>query len=416
MRILMLTDLYWPLVGGLEQVVRALSHELTARGHTVAVCTLGQGRLPAREDDGGVEVMRLSGALQRNPRLFSDSQRRYAAPLPDPESVLGLRRVMRDFRPDVVHGHNWLVRSFLPLKRASGVPLVVTLHDYGRWCAKRSLYYLEEGPCSGPGARKCLRCAGAHYGAAKGAGVAATNWVGQAIEDRLVDMYLPISESTAAGNGLPAAHAPHQVIPNFHRITSEPPAAAESYAEQLPAGEFVLFVGALSRHKGLDVLLAAHARMRRPVPLVLIGAQWPGMPSLPAGVTVLHDWPHEAVRLAWERCTLGVIPSVWREPFGLVALEAMAAARPVVASDIGGLREIVVPGETGLLVAPGDAVGLSEAIARLLDDPGLRARMGGAARERVEWFSPERIVPRIVDVYTAVCRQAARTADALSPS
>ncbi len=155
MRILMLTDLYWPLVGGLEQVVRALSHELTARGHTVAVCTLGQGELAAREDDEGVAVLRLSGALQRNARLFSDSHRRYAAPLPDPESVLGLRRVVHEFRPDVVHGHNWLVRSFLPLKRASGVPLVVTLHDYGRWCAKRSLYYLEEGPCRGPGVRKC---------------------------------------------------------------------------------------------------------------------------------------------------------------------------------------------------------------------------------------------------------------------
>ena len=412
----MLTDLYWPLVGGLEQVVRGLSHELTARGHTVAVCTLGQGELPARADDNGVAVLRLSGALQRNARLFSDSHRRYAAPVPDPESVLGLRRVMREFRPDVVHGHNWLVRSFLPLKRASGVPLVVTLHDYGRWCAKRSLYYLEQGPCSGPGVRKCPRCAGAHYGAVKGAGVAATNWIGQAIEDRLVDMYLPISESTAEGNGLPAAHAPHQVIPNFHRVTTERAAVAETYAEQLPAGEFVLFVGAMSRHKGLDVLLEAHARLRRPVPLVLIGSQWPGMPRLPPGVTVLHDWPHEAVRLAWERCTLGVVPSVWREPFGLVALEAMAAARPVVASDIGGLSEIVAPGETGLLVAPGDAGELSDAIARLLDDPGLRARMGTAARERVELFSPQRIVPRIVDVYTTVSLHTSRTREALNQS
>jgi glycosyltransferase involved in cell wall biosynthesis len=416
MRILMLTDLYWPLVGGLEQVVRALSHELTARGHTVAVCTLGQGKLATREDDEGVTVLRLTGALQRSARLFSDSHRRYAAPLPDPESVLGLRRVMGEFRPDVVHGHNWLVRSFLPLKPTSGVPLVVTLHDYGRWCAKRSLYYLEEGPCRGPGVRKCLRCAGTHYGGAKGAGVAATNWVGQAIEDRLVDMYLPISQSTAAGNGLPAAHAPHQVIPNFHRVTSERSPAAETYAEQLPEGEFVLFVGALSRHKGLDVLLEAHGRLRRPVPLVLIGSRWPGMPRVPDGVTVLHDWPHEAVRLAWERCTLGVVPSVWREPFGLVALEAMAAARPVVASDIGGLSEIVAPGETGLLVAPGDAVQLTDAIARLLDDPALRARMGRAARERVELFSPERIVPRIVDVYTTVSRRTSRTADALSQS
>jgi glycosyltransferase involved in cell wall biosynthesis len=99
-----------------------------------------------------------------------------------------------------------------------------------------------------------------------------------------------------------------------------------------------------------------------------------------------------------------------------VALEAMAAARPVVASDIGGLSEILAPGETGLLVAPGDAVQLTDAIARLLDDPALRARMGRAARERVELFSPERIVPRIVDVYTTVSRRTSRTADAVSQS
>ena len=94
----------------------------------------------------------------------------------------------------------------------------------------------------------------------------------------------------------------------------------------------------------------------------------------------------------------------------------MAAARPVVASDIGGLSEIVAPGETGLLVAPGDAVQLSDAIARLLDDGGLRARMGAAARERVESFSPERIVPRILDVYTTVSLRTSRPRDALSRS
>jgi glycosyltransferase involved in cell wall biosynthesis len=412
----MLTDLYWPLVGGLEQVVRELGRELTGRGHTVAVGTLGQAGLPEQEDDGGVTVLRLPGALQRSARQFSDSRRRYAAPFPDPESVLAIRRVVRDFRPDVVHGHNWLVRSFLPVKRASGVPLVVTLHDYGRSCAKRSLFFLEEGPCSGPGPRKCVRCAGAHYGTLKGAGIAATNWAGRAAEDRLVDMYLPISESTAAGSGLPAAHAPHIVIPNFHRVETGSATGVEGHAEQLPPGEFLLFVGALSTHKGVDVLLEAHARLPRPVPLVLIGSPWPGMPAVPPGVTVLRDWPHAAVRLAWERCTIGVVPSVWREPFGLVALEAMAAARPVVASDIGGLSDIVVHGESGLLVTPGDAGELAAAIARLLDDPPMRERMGRAARERVELFSPEQIVPRILDVYETVRRQSSRAREPLSPS
>ena len=78
------------------------------------------------------------------------------------------------------------------------------------------------------------------------------------------------------------------------------------------------------------------------------------------------------------------VPSVWEEPFGLVAVEAMACERPVCASRVGGLQDIVVDGETGLLVAPGDAEALATALARLLDDAVLRRSMGTAGRRRVE--------------------------------
>ena len=77
-----------------------------------------------------------------------------------------------------------------------------------------------------------------------------------------------------------------------------------------------------------------------------------------------------------------VVPSVWREPFGIAAVEAMAAGKPVVASRAGGLADIVADGVTGLLVEPGDAVALADALARLIADPGLREKMGRAGRER----------------------------------
>ena len=87
------------------------------------------------------------------------------------------------------------------------------------------------------------------------------------------------------------------------------------------------------------------------------------------------------------------------EAFGLVALEAMAAGRPVIAADHGGLQEIVANGETGLLVAPGDADALRDALRRLHSDPDLRARMGAAAIQRVKRFTPARVVPELEDVY-----------------
>src|SRR5207244_1169405 len=85
----------------------------------------------------------------------------------------------------------------------------------------------------------------------------------------------------------------------------------------------------------------------------------------------------------------------------LVALETAAAGKPIVASDIGGLGEVVVDGETGLLVPPGDAGALSAAMQRLLREPELRERLGAAAREHAAEFSPAVVVPQFEQAYEA---------------
>ncbi len=102
----------------------------------------------------------------------------------------------------------------------------------------------------------------------------------------------------------------------------------------------------------------------------------------------------------WYRAAdLVVVPSL-SEPFGLVAIEAAAASRPVVASNVGGLREIVVESETGLLVPPGDAVSLGRAMTHLAASPQERRELGAAARSRYEeLFTVEAMVSRWVDGY-----------------
>jgi glycosyltransferase involved in cell wall biosynthesis len=117
---------------------------------------------------------------------------------------------------------------------------------------------------------------------------------------------------------------------------------------------------------------------------------------------MLTNWPHRAVLRAFQRCLLAIVPSVWPEPCPTVLLEAMAAGRAVVASSVGGIPELVVDGETGLLVPPGDAAALRHALQRMLDDPTLRRRMGAAGRKRVEQFRGDRVVPRIERVYQQV--------------
>lgn len=93
---------------------------------------------------------------------------------------------------------------------------------------------------------------------------------------------------------------------------------------------------------------------------------------------------HETIASFYAEADICVVPSIWSEPFGLVALEAMAAGRPVCASRVGGLQNIVIDGETGFLFGRADSAALAELLGQLLDDSGLRLRMGEAARRRVE--------------------------------
>lgn len=89
---------------------------------------------------------------------------------------------------------------------------------------------------------------------------------------------------------------------------------------------------------------------------------------------------------------------------GQVAVEAMLAGRPVVASEVGGLRDVVRHEYTGLLVPPGDPGALAAALDRLLDDPELRERMGKVGRERARQFEAAAVTPRVVKVFEAALR------------
>jgi glycosyltransferase involved in cell wall biosynthesis len=136
----------------------------------------------------------------------------------------------------------------------------------------------------------------------------------------------------------------------------------------------ILYAGRLSPEKGVRELTAAAAGM----PLVVVG-DGPLRDEVPGA---LGFKPHDELERYYERAAIVACPS-HREGFGVVCAEAMAHGRPVVAGDVGGLRDLVVHEETGLLVPPGDVEALRASLRRLLEDEGLRRGYGQAGRKRI---------------------------------
>src|SRR5947209_6710189 len=150
----MLSQSYPPVIGGEERHVWSLSRSLAARGHEVVVVTLATEGVAEFEVEGGVRIYRLRSTLHRAPWLFREEGRVHAPPLPDPKISWALRHIVDEEETQIVHAHNWLVHSYLPLKRVGGPKLVLSVHDYGLRCATKKL--LRRGViCSGPGVMKC---------------------------------------------------------------------------------------------------------------------------------------------------------------------------------------------------------------------------------------------------------------------
>lgn len=177
-------------------------------------------------------------------------------------------------------------------------------------------------------------------------------------------------------------------------------AAGRRNADRADGRLRVLFVGRLDRQKGFDLLIAAASELTETVSVRLVGSKVVGggaLADLPANVEILDWMPRARIEDAYDWADIVVMPSRW-EGFGLVALEAMRAGRPVLAFRTGALGEIVVDGQTGILCASPDIAGLVADLRRAmtLDLSGMGRR--GAERFR-DLFSIERTHRGLLKAY-----------------
>jgi glycosyltransferase involved in cell wall biosynthesis len=283
--------------------------------------------------------------------------------------------------------------------------LVHSLHDFAFGCASGTKYFRSGRVCTrahGPGCFAGALVGGCQHRLDPRPFMRRYREIDRDLPTlRAGDSVVVHSEfmrSVALANRLPAERI--HVVPLPVVRPAKPP---EPVAERT-----IAFAGRVVPEKGLDLLLEALATSRDSWDRLLVaGDGWDidrcrrlaDRRLIASKVEFLGHVGATRVRRALGSARIVVVPSRWPEPFGLVGLEAMACARPVVASDTGGIPEWLDDGRTGLLVPPGDIQALAAAIVSLLDDPGRATAMGLEGWRQVERFSPETHAQRLVGVY-----------------
>lgn len=294
-----------------------------------------------------------------------------------------LYRLLRRERPCILH--TWMFHVTIPgrlLGRLAGVPVIIS--------AERTMGQESE-------ARYWL------------------NWLTAPLGDRVICVSERVADFSAEHIGLSPARL--VVIPNGIELLPQPAVDKAAVWAELgrPRPEMVIgTVGRLEPVKGFPYLLEALAQLAPAYPAVhlLIVGDGPERTALEAqahrlglGERVIFAGHRTDVPLLMGGMDLFVLPSIW-EGMPNVVLEAMAAGLPVVATAVGGTPEIVVEGETGLLVPPRDPAALAEAMERLLADPALRLQMGRAGRDRVQqYFDIERTIRLNEELYNTLINE-----------
>ena len=396
-RTLTLSWEYPPIVeGGLARHVAKLSEGLARDGADVHVLSRGPRELPADEDRAGVHVHRVpEAAAPRDLDAFVAWVEHMNADMLAAGQLLGRR-----IKPDLVHGHDWLVApAAAGLAEGLGVPFVTTVHatEHGRhngWVDKHPQSYIHgiETWMTGR-ADAVIACS-------------------QYMREHISDVFgMPEDRVTVIPNG---------IDPDDLRPAPAADLAALRARFAAPDERLILLVGRLVHEKGFQLALDALPGLIRRLGKVrfVVAGSGPHEAELKAQAQRLGLDRHgtfagwigdDVLHSLYAIADLCVVPSLY-EPFGLVALEAMASGCPCIVADTGGLREVVPNEDVGLRFRSRDPRSLARMVERVLTDEGLRRRLIAESAEHVLAFDWADVARRTAALYDDLVprRRAAR--------
>jgi glycosyltransferase involved in cell wall biosynthesis len=330
------------------------------------------------------------------------------------EAARKFDRLLAAAKPDLVHVHNiyhQISPSILPRAKKRGIPVVMAAHDYKLIAPNYSLYH-DGAICDHT--KKDRFVEAVKHRCVKGSSIAGILEAAEMTLHKATGLYLDNIDRIIAPSafmkaifeeyGIPPEKIVH--VPHFIDL-------AAWGTPEFSQGDRALYVGRLSEEKGVDVLIRAAATAPHiPVRIVGTGPQEGALQDLAASlgasnVEFVGFKDGAELKAEYADARFVVIPSVWYEVFGLIALEAFASGKPVIATQMGGLSELVVDGETGIAVSAGDPDDLARQMDALWKDPASAAILGRNARKKAERdHDPEQHYARIMDVYRSVGAKA----------
>jgi glycosyltransferase involved in cell wall biosynthesis len=392
-RVLFLNDLSDPRIGSSIRQMYQHAARLRERGHETALVTAVQQASDATPTEIlGMRVFRLHSDYDARWRAWVGlDNRRVRAPF---------ERVLAEWRPDVVHSHlvhTHLSYASLGAARRAGAAVVFTAHDVMSFCYQK-LTCFHGGAENGGELRdytahwqKCVPCQRLRYRPGRNAAI-------RAVLERDVHRVTAVSHELAramAANGLRVDRVIHNAIEPRASAPSAEAVLAFRRKHGLEHAGVVAIAGRLHEQKGVLQLFKAVARVfdeHAAVRLMVLGhrkvydeefaaaARELGIEAL----VVPTGWlDGEELACAYAATDVFMTPSICFDTFGLVNLEAMEHARPVVATAFGGSPEVIEDGVTGFVVNPFRTEELAERILRLLRDRELASRLGAAGRARM---------------------------------
>lgn len=391
MKICLISNLYPPsIIGGAEVVVEKVANEFVKRGHDVIVITTNAEGRTVVEDIGGVIVYRINPLNLYN---FYNHQKQSILIKPvwhfidlwNPHPYIKVKNILKKEMPDIVNVHNFkgLSLSVFSAVKSLNIPLVFTAHDYSLICLKANLLNKNHEICTDP-SKLCTQY----------------NKIQKYLVNSKPDIITAPSEfiikqlkDSGLFDGIKTIKLPLGI-----------PLINEKKEKSYEIID-ILYVGALSKHKGVHILINAFKGLKNKRIRLHILGKGSDEDELKKNSSsderiIFHGFKEgdELIKF-YQRMNITIVPSIWYDNSPMVIYESLRNATPVIGSKIGGIPELIEEDYNGFLFEAGNVDELKEILRKLIFNPSKLMKLEQGAFESVKKYSMEKHIIKLENIY-----------------